>query len=64
MGSYTDSDLMQLATKLKNEVGRLHPETNQRRGVLELVANEAEILLDLVQKARGIASTSQEGSML
>lgn len=64
MTPYNDSDLMQLETKLKNEVGRLHPETNQRRGVMELVANEAEILLDLVQKARGTASTSQEGSML
>lgn len=64
MGSYSDSDLLQLETKLKNEVGRLHPETNTRRGVMELVGSEAEILLELVQQARGTGGSSQEGSML
>lgn len=64
MPNYSDSDLLQLEVKLKNEVGRLHPETNQRRGVMELVANEAEILLALVQQARGVATGSQGEALI
>lgn len=48
----TQDQLMQLETKLRAEVQRLHPEGNARRGAVELVSEEAEILLQLVLQAK------------
>lgn len=52
--------LIEIANKLRDDVYRLHEDTNQSKGVT-LTTAEAELLLPFIERLAGVAVTGTKG---